>query len=280
MKNISVKLFSFLFVIASIFQSCDSDDEVVEIIDDNSDVANELEVAALDSELVIEWTDLLLELERYASGRPNGSARALAYIYLAAYETAVPGMTDRISNSERLDGLTINNEEQPTNINWEIALNSCLSKVLDHFLLNLTSDLNASISAFEASTEGALSIDLSETLVDDSKAWGEYVANQVIAYSQTDVEAETQVLDPQPLSYEPPVGEGFWTYSADPERALFPYWESARTFVISPEETTSKEPIDYSEQEGSKYYDQMMEVYEVNNSAREEDGEQLWIAEF
>ena len=129
--------------------------------------------------------------------------------------------------------------------------------------------------------ENQLIGDLSDGLVDDSKAWGNYVADQVIAYSLTDAAAEAQIQDPQPSSYEPPTGDGFWTYSAEPERALYPYWgETVRTFVVAPEETTTIAPIEYSEDPGSAYYAEMEEVYHDNNNAREEAGEQLWIAEF
>jgi len=69
--------------------------------------------------------------------------------------------------------------------------------------------------------ENELSENLSESVVNDSKAWGSYVAEQVIAYSQTDTEAETQILDPQPTSYTPPTRDGFWTFSAEPERAPY-----------------------------------------------------------
>jgi len=106
------------------------------------------------------------------------------------------------------------------------------------------------------------------------------IAAQIISYSQTDVEAEAQILEPQPTSYEPPTGDGFWTYSAEPERALFPYWESARTFVISPDQTTTIPLRAYSKDPSSSYYQEMIEVYEANNQAHTNDDEQLWIAEF
>ncbi|MFT4806036.1 MAG: hypothetical protein ACI9YE_003267 [Psychroserpens sp.] len=94
------------------------------------------------------------------------------------------------------------------------------------------------------------------------------------------MEGESQILEPQPISYEPPVGEGFWTYSADPERALFPYWESVRTFVITADETSSNAPMAYSQDSNSDYFAQMIEVYTLNNTAKFEDNEDLWIAEY
>jgi len=259
------------------FQSCDNQDG----LDIETTVGETNEDLSLEgNELARAWTDLFLELERYSEGRPNASARSTAYIYLAAYETVVPGMTDNTSNEDRLDGLRIRQSEMADEISFRLALNTCFAQVIEHFLINVTDDRTSAINALETEFENTLSVGLSEEVVADSKAWGQYIAERVIDYSQTDKDAEEQILEPQPTSYEPPTGEGFWTYSADPERALFPYWESVRTFVVKPKETTAVDPIAYSEDPESEYFQQMMEVYNANNAAREENGEQLWIAEF
>ena len=248
----------------------------------NGNGPREGEVAKLDNNILAQWMELFLEVERYAAGmRPNASARAIAYINLAAYETALPGMPTFVSNSTEIPGLNI----LPPNIdlhdlNFELALNACYSEVLDHFLINVPANINDKIAELEESLEAELSQGLSTYVIDESIEWGEEIAEHVIAFSQTDDAAEAQILEPQPTSYEPPTGDGFWTYSADEERALFPYWESVRTFVISPDEATTIDPVPYNEDINSEYYQQMQEVYEVNNTAKEEDNEDLWIAEF
>jgi len=236
-------------------------------------------VDALDNKIVEEWIGLMLEVERYSTGRPNVSARGMAYIFLATYETAVPGMNGYESNERRLDQLDLRRPPNET-IDWELALNSTFGIVLDHFLLNLPEAHTDKIAIFQAIKEAELSSGVSSRTIEDSKDWGEHVAHQIIAYSQTDAAAESQIYDPQPTSYEPPTGDGYWTYSADPERALFPYWSSARTFVISSEEPFSIPPLQYSSDESSAYFLQMNEVYEANNDAKTEQGEQLHIAEF
>ena len=291
MSSTNFKMFFLIMISGLIFQGCSKDELDVDLT--NSLVSNDQNrgpngssnsannIAQLDNDILKDWTTLMLELERYATGmRPNASARAFAYIYLAAYETAAPGMDRDASLSRQLNGLDIRDRERARNINWELALNACLADVMDHFILNIPDDLRSEIGELELTLEDDLSEDLSNRLVDDSKDWGTYVAKQIIKYSQTDTRAEEQILVPQPLSYEPPTGDGFWTYSADPERALFPYWGSVRTFVIAPEETTTVPPIPYSENENSPYFQQMLEAYTANNEARAADGEQLWIAEF
>ncbi|MEL7375658.1 MAG: vanadium-dependent haloperoxidase [Bacteroidota bacterium] len=278
---------SFLFLLVA----CAEDDGVITPDDDTTiiDPTGEsddpevtgTDLANLDVDLIHDWTDLLLEVERYATGmRPNASARALAYIYLAGYEAAVPGMDDHRSATTALQGFNVNPDRADEPIHWGIAINTALARTLDHFLINVSSTADDQIATLESSFLADFSEGLSAELISASEDWGNYVADRVISFAQTDGEAETQILEPQPDSYEPPTGDGFWTYSADPERALFPYWGEVRTFVIAPEETTSVDPVEYSEQEGSDYYNQMMEVYTVNNAAMTTDDEQLWIAEF
>lgn len=55
---------------------------------------------------------------------------------------------------------------------------------------------------------------------------------------------------------------------------------NVRTYTIAPNETTSVVPVVYSEDPSSNYYQQMMDIVESNNTARDQDNEDLWIAEF
>ncbi len=239
------------------------------------------DVDDMNYDLLNSWTKLFYELDRYAGGmRPNATARAIAYVYLTAYETAAPGMRGFSSNSQRLNGLDVDQPNRRDDIQFELALNSAMAMALSHFLFTLDTDKRSQIEELRIQNEAFLSQTLSQEEIEESKEWGRDVAAEVIRYSQTDDEAEEQILEPQPLSYEPPTGDGYWTYSAEPERALFPYWKSVRTFVIGPDETSTVPPIEYSNVPGTPYFDQMQEVYDSNNAAKAAQGEQLHIAEF
>ncbi len=290
----SIKLLYLLIFFALLAQSCTKDENILTETElraanqnrpgpdgGGSGGGNCGELCRINADVLHEWTDLMLELERYAAGmRPNASARAFAYIFLSSYEAAVAGINNQNSTMGNLDGLTIDQSLLPELIDYELAINSSLATAISHFIYNLPDGLADKIVQLESELFNDLSTGISEEIIDASVAWGKYVANQVIAYSKTDIAAESQILEPQPLSYVPPTGEGYWTYAAEEERALFPYWGSVRTFVISPDETTSVPPIEYSEDLTSPYYEQMMECYTSNNTAKEEDGEDLWIAEF
>ena len=279
MKLDKIKFFGIAGFLLFLAQSCSESDDLV--LDNDNLTLTTNELSSMSNEIILEWTDLAVNLERYAAGRPNTTARAMAYIYLSIYETIVPGMEGYESLENEYRNLRIRNSEQPDTIIWEAAINAAFAVSLEHFLYQLPEELEASITSFEESKTRELALRHDEELLAASAAWGAYVAGRLINFSETDDDAEEQIADPQPTSYEPPTGEGFWTYSAEEERALFPYWgESVRTFVIDPEETSTVDPLSYSQQEGSAYYEQMMEVYETNNEAKESNEELLWIAEF
>ncbi|MEM9141769.1 MAG: vanadium-dependent haloperoxidase [Bacteroidota bacterium] len=302
MKRTDLKRILLAALTLVIFQACEVDDDTVVLeedtetgtIDDgdNDEVAignsmtnrfgETMDLSDTTSELIVQWNELLLVLDRYATGmRPNATSRALAYIGLAAYETAVSEMPAYSSNTTRLNGFSLDAGQIPDSLNLDIALNACYARALDYFIYNVPNTVNSEIDDLEEEMLDRFSTDLTENVVEASQQWGRYVAGRVIRYSRSDSEAEEQIRDPQPFDYEPPVGDGFWTYSADAERAWYPYWRSVRTFVISTDETSTEEPYDeYSENPNSGYYEQMVEVYETNNTAREEQNEDLWIAEF
>ncbi|MBO6606674.1 vanadium-dependent haloperoxidase [Psychroserpens sp.] len=275
MKTSNLKFLLTFLLVLLLFESCNTDDDQINVNTNETVVTDEI------TQLMVEWNDLWLEIDRYSFGmRPNATSRALAYIHLAAYETAVDDMIDLTSNTSRFQNLIIDNTQRANTIDLNIALNTSYAVAMNHFMFNISSEMASEIDQFKVTKENIFLQNVSNQVLQNSREWGNYVAEQVIAFSQTDVQAESQILEPQPLSYEPPVGEGYWTYSADPERALYPYWESVRTFVISSDMTSSIEPMDYSEDSASDYFSQMNEVYTVNNTAKLEDNEDLWVAEY
>lgn len=271
---------------ATLFYSCQNDDENTtdpSVDTDISDIITGREnVSDITTQVIADWNTLWMEMDQYTTEmRPTATARALAYIHLAGYEIAVEDMTNYTTNSGRLDGFTLDSSVRESDVNVNLALNTCYALVYDHFMFNVEASVDSKIARLKAFKENELSEGLTSSEIENSIAWGTYIAEQVIAYSQTDVNAEEQILDPQPFAYEPPVGDGFWTYSADAERAWYPYWGTVRTFVISSEETsTIAPPIEYDESENSTYYNEMNEVYEVSTTAKEEENDNLWIAQF
>jgi len=263
----------FYLISISFFISCSSEKEdTSEVITFNN---------GFTQNLILDWSTMWLEMDGAAAGmRPCASARSLAYIHLAAYETAIADMPNYISNTTRLDGLSIEQNLRKSNVNLEVALNACYAKSLEFFVYNLPLTLFEKAKKLAKEKQQFFETKLSKDIIEASSQWGIYVADQVITYSKTDLEASKQIPDPQPTSYKPPIGEGNWTHNHEAERALFPYWNKTRTFVITPEKTTSLPPMVYNEDINSDYYKEVKEVYDINNKAKEKQDEQLWIAEF
>lgn len=232
-------------------------------------------------QLITQWNDLWLVLDRYTDGlRPNTTARALAYIHLAGYETAVSDMEGYGSTRNQLQGFDLDQDDRADNVDRNLALNTCYALVFDHFMFSVSNNAKAGIATLENEIAQELYENLSQEEIEDSEEWGALVAEMVIAYSQTDNEAETQQLDPNPGSYVAPVGEGLWEAS-EGESAWFPYWNRVRTFVISPQQTSSTPPpFAHNANSNSGYYNEMDEVERTATAARLEDNEDLWISEF
>ncbi|WP_420572829.1 vanadium-dependent haloperoxidase [Kordia sp.] len=274
--NFSLRALLLVLITAVLFSACSDEQLDVAIEPPTTVVTNEI------TQVILDWNQLWCQLDRYATGmRPNATTRALAYIHLAAFEVCVEDMVSYTSNKDRYAELDIDFTQRQPNVNVAIALNACYATAIDHFMYNVRPDIDSNINILRLQKEAELTQGVSQDIVSNSQDWGNYVAQQIIAYSQTDTEAETQILSPQPTSYEPPVGVGYWTYSDEAERGLFPYWSSVRTFVISSAETSTVPPtLTYSEDATSDYYAAMEEVYTASEAARTTDTEGLWIAEF
>ena len=112
--------------------------------------------------------------------RPNGSARALAYVHLAGYEVAAPAMREFESNQGRIPGFRLNGQADLRNLDIDIALNTAYADVTDHFLINLPEFQRDEIELLESNLEPSLTNNVNRRVVDASKAWGRSVFNNTL----------------------------------------------------------------------------------------------------
>ncbi|MEP6647966.1 MAG: vanadium-dependent haloperoxidase [Saprospiraceae bacterium] len=231
--------------------------------------------------ITTDWTDMYLQVEKDLKGfRPTPTCRALGYIHMGAFETAVPAMEHYKSIS------TVIVDFQPpvlkhdlNKIDWQIALNAYYGRAHRFFLYGANTNQLAAMEQLEANELSALSKDVAEGIVKTSIEWGQEVANAIIAYSETDREGATQSRDGSPASYFPPAGDGLWIPTApDYHAASFPYWGRVRTFATNQEDLISLPPVyTYSTDPSSKYYQDNLEVSNRVKNITEQDH---WIAEF
>ena len=268
-----LRLWPFALLLLA-FVSCIKTEDPIEDLPSTPSASQE------SNKIVWEWTELYLVIERDLPGfRPAPTCRALAYINMGGYETAVPGMEHHKSLSEVIYGFPHTTLKYSTSqIDWPIALNAYYARVFKFFLFNATTAQQFKIDELESTQLNLLSKDIPQGIVNNSIDWGQEVANNVINYSETDQEGASQSRVARPTSYFPPVGEGLWIPTApDYGRAMFPYWGRVRTFAAGQEDLLSPPPTAYDTSVTSKWYQDNLEVANTIGNLSYND---RWIAEF
>lgn len=269
-----LKLWPLALVLLT-FASCLEPEDPIEYLPETSSVS------ARSNDLVWEWSELYLVIERNLPGfRPAPTCRAMAYINMGAFETAIPGMENYRSLSNVLQSFpSVQMQYDTSQIDWEIALNAYYSRTFSYFLYNATPAQRFEIERLESVQLNKLSENVPQGIIDISVQWGQKVANAIITYSDTDEEGVSQVHVSRPIDYFPPAGEGLWIpTNPDLSAALFPYWGKVRSFAANPSDLLSLPPVyQYSTDPTSDWYKENLEVANAVNNMTDEN---RWIAEF
>mgnify|MGYP000924520546 FL=1 len=260
-------LFSMIFLAA-----CKDEVDPIDPIQPEENLA-----ANYNNNVVTEWIQLYMDIEKDLPGfRPAATSRALAYIWMSAYEAALPGMPDFVSNDTKLSGLTVPDlPKDKLKYDWNIAVNAALARSMEHMMAVANTDQRGLINDLESSFNNTLKTKVSQEVFNNSQEWGRLVADAVMKYADTDVEGVNQSADVFPASYVPPTGVGKWQ-PAD-GKSLFPYWGKVRTFATFGNELLSPPPPAYSTNPASQYY---KDFAEVNENIVNLTHERRWRAEF
>lgn len=254
------------------FSACQNDD---------TDVPEQPITADYTSDVVIQWNDLILEVERFTPGYlPPVAARAYGYIGLAAYETVVPGMPDHQSLRNSFAGLELPDFPSQT-IHYPTALNAAYATIIREFFPTAPAAQQSAIIALQSNFNDRFEPEISPETLNASIDWGTAVAEAVYAWSARDPAGHEGYLHNTDPSYVPPAGPGLWqpTYPNYHE-ALLPHWGQARLFAASTDDKCSP-PLVYSVDPGSEFYAQALETEnKVNLIHQGLNYEDKWIAQF
>lgn len=268
---IVILLFSGLFII-----SCQKNEE-------STTEPISAEAKTYDATVPLSWFNLLVEIDRYAPNyRPPAAARMMGYIGLAGYEAAVPGMPKYNSLAYSFASLNVPTIDTSLNYNWALSANAAYAKIFKYFYPHISSTDLDKIAGLELQLEKSLSASVDKEIINRSIAFGQAVAEAVFLYSKTDTYGHEAFKNPRPSSYTPPKtgpnGEKLWQPTfPDFTPALFPYWGKVRPFAMKQSDLRAKAPIPYSEEKGSKFYQQALETKAAVDNLTFED---KWIAEF
>ena len=253
--------------------------------DNNSPTPERTDLAKNDDATVpLAWMDLFLQIDRYTEDfRPVPVSRALAYINLAAYESAMKGMPDYKSLKPILSGLSMPVADSKE-YHFPTIVNAVYANLFKRFIpggfiqADHQSELQFEILAIENSFNEAFKSQVGPDIFNRSKEHGDAIANAVWEWSKTDPFGHEGYLNARPEGYTPPAGPGQWQPTPpDFSAAYFPYWGNVRTFAITKTERLAKAPLVFSEDATSQFYAQALEARNTVNNL-EFNGQ--WIADY
>lgn len=127
MRLLTLKSILAIFVLSLVAVSCGK-----EKIDNTGTEFRK--VSDYPNDVVHEWNEVFLQIERYAAGyRPGPAPRAVAYIGLAAYESVVPGMPEFNSFDQYWAGFDIPEIEADKEYCWPVVINASYEYLLPRF---------------------------------------------------------------------------------------------------------------------------------------------------
>ncbi len=275
MKSLQKLLYVAFIASALVWTGCQRDE--------NGFSLETARVSDYSSEVPLEWNKLYLLADRYAPGfRPGPAPRALGYMGLAAYEACISAMPDynSLRGRYRAEGLDIPNVANTGEVyHWPTVVNATYGYLMRRFFPHVSGEIRFRIHSLEANFDNRAIAEIPRDVFERSKAYGQSVAEAVFNWSAQDHYGHEAFRNSRPSDYTPPSGPGMWqpTYP-DFSGGLFPYWGKVRTFAITEEDKLALPPLPYSEELGSPFRQQAMEVYNKNTPVL--SYEDQWIAEY
>lgn len=236
-------------------------------------------LAKVSNEVIFDWTEAYLAIDKDLQGfRPSPTARAIAYVYMAAYHTASPAMTDYKTIGEVLNIPNLPTAPAGSDFFYPSALNATMFEMYQDLFFNMNPTQHKFLKDLYSSKRKDYVSATGEARVQASEKWGRQVALAVLAYAQSDTEGVNQSKNGQPKEYVPPVGPGLWVPTGpDFSIAAFPYWGKVRTFVANLENTKGVPPPTYSTDPNSRYYKDFKEVSDAISNTTYKS---RWVSEF
>ena len=231
--------------------------------------------------VVYDWNELFLEIERYAAGyRPGPAPRAIAHLGLSEYEACITGMPGYNSISS-LYGLTVPQVESGKQYHWPSVINASRAYLMPRFFINATPAQLQDIAGMEAYYDDRAKQEVGEEVWSRSKDYGKSVAAAVWEYSKTDAVGHNHFLDPfQGYNWQDKYTKnGDWKPTfPGPGKPMGGIWGGARTFAIGEADKICRKPLPYSESQTSDLYSQALEVYAQNTPSLSYEDE--WVGEY
>lgn len=223
-----------------------------------------------------DWYRLILELVRHTpTYSPPVASRAFAYLGVTAYEALASGDTTMTSLSGQLNGLTpVPQREGGMVYDEAVVMQAALSSAAREFFGNTGPTGQRALKRMTEKLSSEVSTGLAPDLVARSQAYGESITAHILAWSLDDGGAKVENMG-FPLEYKLTEGPEHWVPTNlinQQQMPLLPKWGENRPFAMEIGNACPLPPPPaYSEEKGSDFYAEALEVYEaVNNLTPEE----------
>lgn len=234
-------------------------------------VSDEDLAAAADPELLHLSVNKMTEVMIYDIFSPPQAARAYAYASVAAYEALAPGREDLQPLAGQLNELEPGPQPPPAEVHLPLASVHAFLRVAEALVFS-----TGEIATYRADVTERVGASLPVALVRRSTAYGDAVAEHVLAWAHTDGYNETRGGPAFTVTDEP----GRWRPTPPAYMdGIEPNWDQLRPFVLdSAAQFRPPPPHPYSLDPESPFFQQVMEVYELGGEGITE--EQRAIAAF
>ncbi len=248
--------------------------------DDNFyDLSNTPESTNLNAKVIVDWYDLIKTLTQETPGfTPPVAARAFGYTGIALYEGIVTGLPNKKSLSGQLNELELNIQTDDLEMyHWPTVANAVLNQTTLYFYSNTSTERMQAITDLNLAYSTQYQLEIESEVFEASESLAKQVADQVIAWSETDGGMDGQ-FNNFPSDYVLPATASYKPTAPDFNSPLQPYWGINRPFLTANvDDVQPVAPPVVSTDENSLCYERAFEVYEVVNNITDE---QIKIAQF
>lgn len=222
------------------------------------------------SDLAVKWHELIFDLiEQTNNYTPNVAARTMSYINLAFYESISPAFPEYISLEGQIQGFEKNNKlAEPKELNAAVSANAALFRMTDLMFVSAPYIWMEKVYALNDSVNNQLSKNISAEVLNQSKLYGEQIADWVYEYSKSDG-GHQAFLRTYDMKYKLSNCIGCFQINrvADLENTgpLHPNWGKNRTFIKENSDSVQVKPkVEFSHYQNSAFYKMAMEVYNIS----------------
>ncbi|MFN3766031.1 MAG: vanadium-dependent haloperoxidase [Aliihoeflea sp.] len=227
------------------------------------------------------WYRMVLELVRHTpTYSPPVASRAFAYLGVTAYEASASG-AGLASLAGQLNGLApVPARDADAIYDEAVVMQAAMAFGVRNFFGNTGPTGQRAMKAMEAQLSQITTAGLREDVAARSMAFGEAVGAHILHWSKEDGGAVVENMG-FPFNHTPSKGPGAWAPTslvAQQQAPLLPEWGDNRTFAMPTGASCPLPPPPaYSEEAGSDFHAEAMEVYETSEDLTPE---QTAIARF